>query len=111
VARRQFADADHFEAVIGIRDHPGIRRDPVEHRHIVGCEGADAAIAPFLEQLAPALEAAEQIAERGAVVIREPVIGLVLVVEVAVGLDIGLAADPDWNRPALDAGRADALRA
>src|SRR5688572_23579370 len=95
VPRAELADADHLEAVVGVRDHPGIRRDPVEHRHVVRRKGADAAVAPLLEQLARALEAAEQVGERGAVVVREPVVGLVLVVQVAVRLDIRLAADLD----------------
>src|SRR3546814_7164138 len=50
--RHQLADASHLEAVVGVRDHVGVRHDPVEHRHVVGREGADAAVAAILEVLA-----------------------------------------------------------
>src|SRR5439155_18941995 len=59
--RDQFASAGHLEAVVAVGDHVHVGRDPVEDRHVVGRERANAAVAALAKVLAGAFEPRHQL--------------------------------------------------
>ncbi len=74
----------------------------VEYGHVVGGEGADPAVAALFEVWQQVLKALEEHPECPAVVLGEPIIGLVVVVEVSIRVGVRLGAHVDRNGPALE---------
>ena len=105
----QLPHADHLEPVVGVRDDEGVVSHVVEDRHVVGGEGADAAVATLLEVRLQVLETFEEHSEGPAVVLGEPVVGLVGVAEVSVRVHLGFRSHSDRDGPALKARCAHTL--
>ena len=93
IARKEFANPQHFEAVVAICDHIDIWQHPVEDRNIVWRKGANPAIASLAELRPDALKPFHRLTHGGAHIICKPIVCLILVIGVAIRIGNSFRAD------------------
>ncbi|MCS5554700.1 MAG: hypothetical protein NZ878_15435, partial [SAR324 cluster bacterium] len=91
--------------MVGVCGHEGVFRHPVEYRHIVRSECSYSSVAPFLEVRAKvAAEASEEHFGYAAVVVREPWVCLIVVIEVSIWFQNCVRSHLNRNRSTLQPG-------